>query len=100
MKQLNMFGCNMGDDGFVQMSSSIHNVERLGIGSNNDDNLTLTGIIALSEAVKKLNKPVSAWFYEQPLQQHRCHAINKLPLVLSNIQNQIFIILAVLRRSV
>ena len=60
MKQLNMFGCNMGDDGFVQMSSSIHNVERLVIGSSNDDNLTLTGITALSEAVKKLNKPVSA----------------------------------------
>ena len=60
MKRLNILGCNMGDDGFVQMSSSIHNVERLYIGSSNDDDLTLTGITALSEAVKKLNKPVSA----------------------------------------
>ena len=59
MKQLHMLGCNMGDDGFVQMSSSIHNVESFSIGSNNDDDLTLTGITALSEAVKKLNKPVS-----------------------------------------
>ena len=60
MKELGMLGCNMGDDGFVQMSSSIHNVESLLIGSSNDDNLTLTGITALSEAVKKLSKPVSA----------------------------------------
>ena len=60
MTKLYMLNCNMGDDGFVQMSSSIHNVERLYIGSNNDDDLTLTGIAALSEAVKKLNKPVSA----------------------------------------
>ena len=55
-----MRGCNMGDDGFVQMSPSIHNVENLYIGSHNDDDLTLIGITALSEAVKKLNKPVSA----------------------------------------
>ena len=60
MTELDMLGCNMGDDGFVQMSSSIHNVERLYIGSSNDDDLTLTGITALSEAVKKLNKPVRA----------------------------------------
>ena len=60
MKELNMFDCKLSDDGFVQMSLAIHNVERLYIGSNNDNDLTLTGITALSEAVKNLSKPVSA----------------------------------------
>ena len=53
----NVSNCKMGDGGFVQISSSIHYVERLYIGCNNDNHLTLTGIAALSEVLRKLFAP-------------------------------------------
>ena len=62
MKELNLSRCIIGDEGFIAMSPSIHNVEGLFIGNEYDDRLTITGISALSEAVQKLPKPVSIFF--------------------------------------
>ena len=51
--------CKMGDEGVIAMTSCIDKVEGLSIGHKDDDELTITGIRALWEAVQKLNKPVS-----------------------------------------
>ena len=59
MEELNIHTCEIVGEGFVAMSPSVHNVERLFIGNAFDNQLTVTGISALSEAIQKLLKPVS-----------------------------------------
>ena len=51
--------CKIGDEGVIAMTSCIDKVERLSIGYKVDNELTITGIRALWEAVQKLRKPVS-----------------------------------------
>ena len=59
MEWLDISGCNIGDAGFVEMSKCIANIQKLAIGSYSDDQLTITGISAVCEAVRILPKPVS-----------------------------------------
>ena len=59
MEYLDISGCNIGDAGFVEMSKCIAHIQGLRIGANSDDQLTIAGISAISEAVRILPKPVS-----------------------------------------
>ena len=52
-----MSDCEMDDDGWISISSCIHNIQKLEIGSSSE--LTIRGITALSEAIRELTKPVS-----------------------------------------
>ena len=68
MEKLNISNCEIGDDGCISISSCIHNIQKLEIGSifdlyvyDNpiDNQVTIRGITALSEAIRELTKPVS-----------------------------------------
>ena len=62
MEMLDISGCKIGDDGWISISSCIHNIQKLEIGSPSDYHLTIRGVTALSEAIRKLTKPVSTRF--------------------------------------
>ena len=51
LKWLNLGANEIGDGGFIAMSSCMSKIERLLIGSLSDYNLTMKGITALSNAV-------------------------------------------------
>ena len=51
LKWLDLCANKIGDGGFIAMSSCISKIEELRIGSSGDDNLTMKGISALSNAV-------------------------------------------------
>ena len=56
MEYLSLKGIDIGDDGFIVMSSCLHNIHHLAIGSHRDSRVTMRGLRALSAAAR--NSPI------------------------------------------
>ena len=59
MKCLDVRGNCIGDEWFVALSCCVSKIEKLLIGNNKDDKVTMKGIKALREGIRKRTEPVS-----------------------------------------